>query len=235
MPRTVKFHLVKDFGDYEVPPPKPAKKIMPDWYKKTPAKLPDELSLKQCVPFLDAMTAGYVIVTHVDMVVRQNLDGSIRLMHPNDEYARRWANDMPLETHPNKQFPNSPMSGYTVLKYMNPWRIETPKGYSTLFAPLFNRLESPIMPMTGIVDTDKFMNLINFPFIHTMLEPGSEVIIPKETPICQLMFFKREDWQQKDTFLAAHEVNRTIKCREEMHNDRLNYYKRKVVEKKRYD
>ena len=102
--------------------------------------------LKQCVPFLDAMTAGYVIVTHVDMVVRQNPDGSIRLMHPNDEYARRWANNMPLETHPNKQFPNSPMTGYTVLKYMNPWRIETPKGYSTLFSPLLIDLKVLLWP-----------------------------------------------------------------------------------------
>lgn len=235
MPRTVKFHLVKDFGDYEVPPPRPAKRYIPDWYKKTPATLPDELSLKKCIPFLDAMTAGYMIVTHVEMIVQQALDGTVQLHNPNEEYRRRWQNDMPLEAHPNKQFPNSPMSGYTVLKYMNPWRIETPKGYSTLFAPLFNRLESPIMPMTGIVDTDKFHNLINFPFIHTMLEPGGEVIIPKETPVCQLMFIKREDWQQKDTFLAAHEVNRTIKCREEMHVDRIDYYKRKVVEKKRYD
>ena len=28
MPRTVKFHLVKDFGDYQVPPPVPAKKVI---------------------------------------------------------------------------------------------------------------------------------------------------------------------------------------------------------------
>ena len=78
MPRTVKFHLVKDFGDYEVPPPRQAKRYIPDWYKKTPATLPDELSLKKCIPFLDAMTAGYMIVTHVEMIVQQALDGTVQ-------------------------------------------------------------------------------------------------------------------------------------------------------------
>ena len=48
------------------------------------------------------------------------------------ELYQRWP---PIETHPNRQFPGSPMTGYTVCKYMSPWIIETPKDYSMLFCP----------------------------------------------------------------------------------------------------
>ena len=68
--------------------------------------------------------------------------------------------------------------------------IETPKDYSTLFVPCINRLESPIIPLTGLVDSDVYDNVVNIPFLHTDLEPGGKpVIIPAGTPICRFLFW----------------------------------------------
>ena len=53
----------------------------------------------------------------------------------------------------------------TIHKIMNPWIIKTPPGYSCLFVPPLNNTDDRFSIISGIVDTDKFENEINFPFI----------------------------------------------------------------------
>jgi len=135
-----------------------------------------------------------------------------------------------------RQMPGSPMESFTVLKWMNPWRIETPKDYSLLFLPPLNRLDSPIIPLTGLVDTDTFDNIVNIPFIHSMLEPGgSEIMIPAGTPICQIIPVRRDTWDSKVTWLDKQELRKTKKKREEMQKDREDWYKNHAHVKKSYD
>jgi hypothetical protein len=128
------------------------------------------------------------------------------------------------------------MESFTVLKWMNPWRIETPKDYSLLFLPPLNRLDNPIIPLTGLVDTDTFDNIVNIPFIHSMLEAGGpEVIIPAGTPICQVIPVRRDTWTSKVTWLDKQELRKTKKKRQEMQKDREDWYKNHAHVKKNYD
>ena len=118
------------------------------------------------------------------------------------------------------------MAGYTIRKYMSPWIIETPPEYSLLFLPPVNRLEIPIVPLVGLVDSDTYHNNVNTPFIHTMLEPNKEVhTIPKGTPICQVVPVKRDEWKAEYTFLDKEQLDKQKELRKTIQEDRLDWYK----------
>jgi hypothetical protein len=74
---------------------------------------------------------------------------------------------------------------------MNPWSIRTPDGYSALFVQPFHR-ESIFAILPGIVDTDTYFAPVNFPFV--LNDVAFEGLIPKGTPIAQVIPFKRESW-----------------------------------------
>ena len=82
---------------------------------------------------------------------------------------------------------------------MNPWRVETPPNYSTLYLPPANRFDLPVMPLVGLVDTDRYKNVVNFPFVIPSLLPNSEVLLEKGTPIVQIIPIKRDNWKEKTT------------------------------------
>ena len=103
---------MQDFPDTLVLPPLSSKKLIPDWFKKIPPNNENDLTVKKCVPFIDAMGAGYTILSHMDIFIYQTKKKEIRLYCPDskqEELCKRWP---PIETHPQRQFPGSPMSGY---------------------------------------------------------------------------------------------------------------------------
>ena len=61
----ITFRCPAEMRDY-LPKPYPAKRGIPDWYKKMPmSAYSDDLEadvqmLKQCLPFLDAMSYGFI-------------------------------------------------------------------------------------------------------------------------------------------------------------------------------
>jgi hypothetical protein len=55
--------------------------------------------------------------------------------------------------------------------------------------------ESVFTILPGIVDTDTYTASVNFPMVIN--DPNFEGLIPKGTPIAQVIPFKREDWQMK--------------------------------------
>jgi hypothetical protein len=60
-----------------VPAPVPASRTIPEWYKNIPRYTDSEstnFSVKACLPYLDAMTAGYTLTTWCDIEVRQSKD-----------------------------------------------------------------------------------------------------------------------------------------------------------------
>ena len=236
MKKLIKFHLMQDFPEQIVLPPIPTKRTVPDWFKKIPGYNEGDQTVKKCVPFLDAITSGYMLLNHVDIVLRQLLDKSLKLDFIDDKHKSLISKWPPIETHPKRQIPGSPMASFTVLKWMNPWRVETPKDYSLLFLPPLNRLDNPIIPLTGLVDTDTFDNIVNIPFIHSMLEPGGpEIIIPAGTPMCQLIPVRRDSWESKTTWLDKQELRKTKKKRQEMQKDREDWYKNYAHVRKNYD
>lgn len=173
--------------------PKPASKYIPEWYKETESYLNGEkkpfggagttATIKRCMPVFDAITAGYIIELPADVYV------SIKDGRQNFEWS-----DMNLVSfHSTDQAPNHPArKPHDYAKWNNPWAIKTPKGYSTLFVQPFHR-ESVFTIMPGIVDTDEYTSPVNFPMVIN--DPEFEGMIPKGTPIAQVIPFKRDNWE----------------------------------------
>jgi hypothetical protein len=190
---------------------KPASVYIPEWYKKMESyrggiKKPNAdggspATIKKCIPVFDALTAGYIIVSPADVYVSQ-VDG---------KPTYQWSDFGLLEFHPVEQAPEHPdrkgIPQYP--KWLNPWGIKTPKGYSTLFVQPFHR-ESVFTILPGIVDTDTYFTSVNFPFV--LDDPKFEGLIPAGTPIAQVIPFKRESWKLKkgnEKDYKAHRKNKT--------------------------
>jgi hypothetical protein len=142
------------------------------------------------MPFLDAMTAGYVMKLHADVQVEVKPDGVVDFTWLVDD-------DPPISFHSYEQVNAIPgansMIGGHPYKWMNPWHIETPPGYSVLVTQPLNHFEDRWEIMSGIVDTDTFNLRINFPFVWK--DPKFKGIIKRGTPIAQVIPFKRETWE----------------------------------------
>lgn len=179
--------------------PVPADTNIPEWYKKIENYVGGKKSthsegktlgtIKKCMPVFDMITTGYLIVLPSDIIVKQETTES-GLSVPFYE----WPQFGLIEFHSVEQAPTHPNRGYheTYPKFINPWSIKTPKGYSTLFIQPTHR-ESVFSILPGVVDTDKYTAPVNFPFI--LNDINFEGIIPAGTPIAQVIPFKRDSWK----------------------------------------
>lgn len=197
--KTISFYKIFDVQDeYR---PVPAKKLVPEWYRNTQSytegnKKPDgqggtTATIKKCIPVFDAITAGYIIVTHVDIFVsRRPVPVDSNTIKDGPWYE--WAWDNAITFHGIQQAPLHPKSqGFSYPKFENPWAIKTPKGYSTLFVPPVHR-DTPFNILPGLVDTDTYSNAVNFPFV--LSNPDFEGLIPAGTPVAQAIPIKRDTW-----------------------------------------
>jgi hypothetical protein len=179
--------------------PVPSSKAIGDWYKKTTSYSGGagisfdkeansaNTTIKKCMPFFDAMTAGYTIFTHTDLFISQDESGVP---------FYNWKGYDAIEFHSPKQISEHPEApNHLVPKWMNPWAIKTPKNYSCFFSNPMHRDKSPINIIEGIVDTDSYTSPVNFPF---MLKDWSyRGLVPAGTPIAQVIPFKRESWEMQ--------------------------------------
>ena len=189
------FTNTSSFKDME--PPQLASKLIPEWYKNMPSYIGGEKKVditmgqtlatsKRCMPVFDAITAGYIIKSPADVQV--SLKDGLQYFE--------WANFSLIDFHPIDQAPGHPAqkANHAYPKWKNYWSVKTPKGYSTLFVQPMHR-ESIFTILPGIVDTDNYYVPVNFPFVVN--DPNFEGIIPKGTPIAQVIPFKRESWKMK--------------------------------------
>lgn len=167
------------------PHPRPAGKDIPEWFKRIPAyseKTRDawgkpSMNAKKCLPLIDAMTLGYTIPMAIDQHVRVNGDCTMIQLGPTfSDYLKG------AEFHTHEQvggrsdlFPHEPM------KFINPWIIKTPPGWSTLFIPPINSAEDRFICMGGLVDTDKYPKQVNFP--ARWLKPNYDGTVAAGTPL----------------------------------------------------
>lgn len=177
-----------------IPPPERAIRFAPDWFRRLDREMgvPDAhglpgLTVKACLPVTDAFALGYVIPLPWDVAVHV----------PEDRLAIRlgWTDEcafQPIEQHHPAQIgaPEYPFEQAMPLKFVNPWRIKVPGGYSVLFTQPANRPDLPFTCFTGLVDCDNFATTINFPFLWTG-ETGDH-ILPAGTPIAQVIPIRRD-------------------------------------------
>jgi|TARA_R110000764_G_scaffold66427_1_gene138523 hypothetical protein len=198
--------------------PRPAKKFVPDWYKKmsrfsgadrkmdvTSQKgvLEKSLTIKACVPVLDFLTSGYIIPLWQDLLVERTTGDETYFNWPNADV------DL-LGEHPVMQVKGSPIAsevtGGNIYKLHSPWRIQTPPGYSCFFfSPFYERGDLEILP--AVVDTDD-QHEVNFPFLFK--GRGRENLYETGMPVVQILPFKREDWSHTVEDTGA-EASRKLK------------------------
>ena len=185
--------------------PRPSSKVLPSWLKGL-SKFVDSsnftgMTVKSCMPFLDAMTSGYVITAATDMTLRGWTEGKEK------HWQATWNVPMEVErpefvtSHDVPQMGNEPAikSGSLPLKMRNFFCIKTPEGYSSLIVPVLNNQQLPMMGITflsAVVDTDTYNNEINFPFLFSNFT-GEDLFIEKGTPLVQVIPFKRENWEME--------------------------------------
>jgi hypothetical protein len=184
-----------------------SKSVIPKWYKDTPLYVNGEKepgmhpnmkahisngTLKTCVPFLDALTSGYVATLPCDIEIRKIA---------NDEISIRWSQlfvDI-VQGHHIDQTSTIPLNNKEykyVSKWLFDWKIITPPGYSTFYTHPLNRHDLPFRTFSGVVDTDVFPDSVHFPFQILPFE-GERIIIPEGTPFCQFFPLKRENWESE--------------------------------------
>ena len=201
--------------------PKPASSFVPEWYRKLESYITGEkkptgqgggsATVKRCMPVFDAIVGGYIIVSPADVFVSQKEapDGT---KIPYFE----WSNYGLIHFHPIEQAPEHPnrKDNPSYPKWINPWAIKTPKGYSTLFVQPMHR-ESPFTILPGIVDTDTYTAAVNFPFV--LNDVNFEGLIPAGTPIAQVIPIKRDKWEMSSgsqaDFIEQQQVANRLKTK----------------------
>ena len=96
-----------------------------------------------------------------------------------------------LKHHPGQiGAPEPPFEATMPLKFINPWRIKVPDGYSVLFTQPMNRPDLPFACFSGLVDCDRFETTVNMPFVWT--GPPGQHVLSAGTPIAQLIPIRRD-------------------------------------------
>jgi len=197
------------------PHPKAASFFIPSEYKKLKRHTENNLhrpTVKTCMPFLDSLTMGYILPFDQDYLVDPVEDDF------SVTPANRESSDFGF--HNKTQLPEEwrKTTGEHAGKFHNKWLIKTPPGYSCLFIHPMNRLEERWKIIEGVVDTDTYINAINFPFI--LKKRDEQFLIKKGEPMVQIIPFKREPWKMWSGFY-----------KEKLHGKTLNILSSKWIDR----
>jgi len=198
MAKKIKFIPMSQEVEDKYDPPKPSRSYVPDWYKKANRwrsgkmePLPEgglNKDLKLCVPFLDGMTAGYMIELPADLLVKRDAQGVGFFWNEEPGPIEIRSADMA------RTLPRPPGMDETLYAWNFHWAIETPPGYSLMITSPLNRFELPFVTTSGIMDSDGFSLGGQIPFF---LAKDFEGIIPAGTPIIQVIPIKRDSWKSQ--------------------------------------
>ena len=219
-----------------LPRPIPAVQGLPDWFKQMPQhgysaiNQKDLLTIKKCPPVIDAMTCGFLLPLVSDLKVEngeffwdRELPSGVNTSWPRS----------PIDYHDNVQVAGTPLfdDDRFIIKFNNLWTIETPPGYSLLVTHPLNRGDLPFTTITGLVDTDTYVdNLINIPARwHDTAFSG---VLPKGTPVAQCVPVKREKWGTRFEALSGDAAARLKETAGSIANE-LGIYRREFRAAKR--
>jgi hypothetical protein len=189
--------------------PVAAKTVLPDWFKKLPpvdkahlTPTNNALTVKRCMPFIDAMTTGFILP--LAATVRLAVTDNGATVDAGWEFDKEM-----VSPHGAHQVSGNPREPRPPCKFHNYWTIRTPKGWSCLFVPPLNRPNPAFECVAGVVDTDTYHALIHFPFFATQT-PGIYTI-EKGTPLVQVIPFRRETTDLKLDIAAESEADKAAR------------------------
>jgi hypothetical protein len=213
--------------------PSPTSNFLPEWYKKTSSYVGNNkkevspgfdtnATIKRCMPVFDVLTAGYIIPTYCDLWISKMPDGTI---------AYTTSSSLNISHHGIIQAPYHPnMNDHPYPKWINPWSIKTPKGYSCLFLPPVHSGNNYFTILEGLVDTDRYTSPVNFPFV--LNDINFEGLIPSGTPMVQVIPIKRESWSM--SFGGEKDLKSAISTEIDLSTTFFDRYKRLFWNKKVY-
>lgn len=216
--------------------PAPAKNFVPEWFKKQPAfnhKKPVfnhlgaviNKGIKMCMPFTDSLITGYIQTTWTDIWIEKREDGVVMFSYASEPKIMDSREHSFIETN----------GSYYDIEFVwkMHWSFSLPKGYSLLLTHPLNRLDLPFTTLSGIVDdqgiTFAALEGGNLPFY---LKKDFEGMIPKGTPMYQVIPFKREDWQSNVRDFNEKEY---VKNSSKTNSKFWGYYKDNFWKRKKYD
>ena len=191
---------IKFFTNYEqlaeTLPPVPASKFWPQWFKNQGTGNFNSTTrqgintVKSCPAMLDVLNMGYVIPLWCDFKLMQQ-NGNVGWISPNHE---RYS----VVLHPEEQidaYPFGPNTFRGTVKLINPWKIRTPKGYSTLFVSPFYHTHDNLEILTGSIDTDTYHEAHVNTFFSSV--ENEEVLLNYGMPLVQVIPYKREEFEME--------------------------------------
>lgn len=213
--------------------PTSARLSLPEWFKQIepPGRklglrrnntLSNGTNVKNCMPFLDALTSGYT----------QNTWCEINFSLEDNKLAYYYATlPKPLETRDTPSIPLSDEYYPVEFVWLTPWITKLPKGYSAIVTHPFNRIDLPFYTLSGIIDADMF-NHTPFGRLPFYLKRDFTGTIPIDTPMFQILPFKRENWVS-----VADKWNETIAKQKSYLMERVfnGAYKNQFRKKKKYE
>ena len=89
------------------------------------------------------------------------------------------------------------------------WNFQTPQGWDTVYTPIFNYIERPVVPMMVIrVETDWYNHETEFRYV---LQAGQSISVAPTMPIGQVVFVPREPITLRDcTDKELEEIQKSV-------------------------
>ena len=172
-------------------------------------------TVKRCPAIVDLITEGFIIPMWADFLIQRDME-TFEWDNKNFQYG--------IEFHSKEQ-----IKGWNLkktdfpegIKFINPWRIYTPKGYSVMFITPTYQFEKRFTVLPGIVETDSYHH-VNFPSIwHTT----KDAIINRGTPFIQVIPFKRDDWDYKTSQMNEKDLDNDAREKTELSTKFKNSYR----------
>lgn len=168
--------------------PYPSKKKLPKWIRCYDNFDNSRPTIRRCPGILDYAEMGYIVPLWADLKI--DYDSSLMFLAP--KFSVPWANAL---LHSKEQFRGTPLEAMSypysnVIKIEAPWRIRLSRGYSSLLVnPIYNDAHPSITAIPGCIDHDAF-HTANI-FVSFNLYGNGTVLIPRGTPLYQVLPFKR--------------------------------------------
>jgi hypothetical protein len=198
----------------ELPRPTQALLGLPSWFKAMPhmafsALLNEEqMTVKKCPPFIDAMTYGFLMPLSADLRVE---NGTFSWDRDVPISALTSFQRAPIDFHDNNQVVGTPFfeEDSFLIKFINFWTIELPPGYSLFITHPVNRQDLPFQTLSGLVDADRYKeNFIHFP--ASWRDPHFIGVLPKGTPVAQCLPVKRDVWDAQFDVIEGEVLDRQM-------------------------
>jgi hypothetical protein len=181
-----------------------------------------DVSTKLCLPFMDAMTSGYMYLLEEDLNVSIDENGKPSLSW--DKHS----NLMDIRSRVDMSIPQDCHPIHFGVKMS--WYWQTPDGYSTLITHPLNRPELPFYVPSGVVDSDIWGLPVFVPFFIKRNFIGK---IERGTPVFQMLPIKRENWDMEIDSSEGSILKHKI--REEKRRSHITaHYKKTTWQKKGY-